>query len=241
MRGKINFFLVLAILAGLAAAFGVYAYLQDLRATYRAAGNFRPVVVAREKIPAQTKITETMIEVKEVPAQYVNEQALARKEEVLGRFASTVIYPGEQVLKGKIAGEKDSSQGFAFLVSSGKRAATIAVNEVSGVAGLLRPGDRVDVVSTADVPAGAAKVTVTTLLIQNVTVLAVNQAVEVNPVKSGNDKSVQTQTVTLEVTPQQAQTLVLASERGSVRLILRSPADSAEVALPSARLEQLAR
>ncbi|MBC7324510.1 MAG: Flp pilus assembly protein CpaB, partial [Moorella sp. (in: Bacteria)] len=135
---------------------------------------------------------------------------------------------------------KDPSQGLAFLVSPGKRAATIAVNDVSGLAGLLRPGDRVDVAGTVDVPLGSARETVTSLLIQNVHVLAVNQFADPSPVKSSN-KSTQTQTITLEVTPQQAQTLILAAERGSVRLLLRSPGDEAEVALPSVRLENLVR
>lgn len=240
MRGRANLFLVLAVLSGLAAAYGVYAYLRGLQETYRAAGDFRPVVVAREKIAPQTQITEKMIGVEEVPVRYVHEQAATRKEDVLGRFAGAVIYPGEQILKTRIAAAKDPAQGFAFLVSSGKRAATIAVNEVTGVAGLLRPGDRVDIVGTADVPAGNAKVTVTSLLVQNVTVLAVNQTAEASQVKSGG-KPVQTQTVTLEVTPQQAQVLVLAAERGSLHLLLRAPGDGAEVALPSARLEHLVR
>jgi len=240
LRGKANLFLILAVLSGLVAAYGVYAYLRGLQAAYRSAGDFKPVVVAREKISPQTRITEKMIEVKEVPARYIHEQAIARREEVLGQLANTVIYPGEQVLKTKIAGSKDPSQGFAFLVNSGKRATTIAVNDVSGVAGLLRPGDRVDVVGTVDVPSGNAKATVASLLIQNVTVLAVNQSADLNPVKN-NNKSVQTQTVTLEVTPQQAQTLILAAERGSVRLLLRAPGDAAEVALPSTRLEHLVR
>ncbi len=240
LRGKVNLFLILAVVFGLVAAYGVYTYLQQLKATYRSTGDFRPVVLAREKIPPQTKITENMLEVKEIPSSYIHKEALVKREEVVGKITTTVIYPGEQILKTKIAGPKDPSQGLAFLVSPGKRAATIAVNDVSGVAGLLRPGDRVDVAGTVDVPSGGARETVTSLLIQNVNVLAVNQSADPNPVKN-NNKSVQMQTVTLEVTPQQAQTLILAAERGSVRLLLRSPGDGAEVALPSARLGNLVR
>ncbi|MEW5899639.1 MAG: Flp pilus assembly protein CpaB [Bacillota bacterium] len=242
MRWKVNLFLILALLCGLAAAYGVYSYLREVKAAYQNAGDFRPVVLAREKIPPQTKITENMLEIREMPRKYVHEQAVARQEEAVGKIATSVIYPGEQILKGKIAGPKDSSQGLAFQVSPGKRAATIAVNDVSGVAGLLRPGDKVDVVGTVDVPAGSARITVTSLLIQNISVLAVNQSYGLNLTPAqNNNKNGQTQTVTLEVAPDQAQTLILAAERGSVRLLLRVPGDEAQVAVPSTRLENLVR
>lgn len=241
MRGKVNLFLVLALLCGLAAAYGVYGYLREVKAAYQNAGDFRPVVLAREKIPPQAGITENMLEIREMPRKYVHEQAVARREEAIGKIATSVIYPGEPVLKAKIAGPKDPSQGLAFLVSSGKRAATIAVNDVSGVAGFLRPGDKVDVVGTVDVPSGGTQSTVTSLLIQNVNVLAVNRSSDLSPAAKDNNKTVQTQTVTLEVTPGQAQTLILAAERGSVRLLLRMPGDGAEVAIPSTRLENLMR
>ncbi|MGB9802892.1 Flp pilus assembly protein CpaB [Desulfofundulus sp.] len=242
LRGKVNLFLILAVISGLVAAYGVYTYLGHLKATYRSTGDFRTVVVARAKIPPQTKITEEMLEVKEMPSAYIHKEALAERGEAVGKITTTVIYPGEQILKTKIAGLKDSSQGLAFLVSPGKRAATIAVNDVSGIAGLLRPGDKVDVTGTVDVPSGGSRQTVTSLLIQNVNVLAVNQSTDANPnpVKGGH-KSLETQTVTLEVTPQQAQMLILASERGAVRLLLRSPGDGAEVDIPSARLDNLVR
>ncbi|WP_027717652.1 Flp pilus assembly protein CpaB [Desulfovirgula thermocuniculi] len=240
MLRKINWFLLLAVLFGLAAAWGVYAYLQAVKESYRAAGDFRPVVVAREKIPPQTRITENMVEVKEVPAAYVHKEALSRKEEAVGRVSTAPIFPGEQVLKGRVAAG-DAAQGLAFQIGGGKRAATIAVDEVSGVGGHLRPGDRVDVVGTVDVPQGGAKVTVTTLLLQNVAVLAVDRSVEAGGNRGAGARAPQAQTVTLEVTPQQAQVLILAAERGSVRLLLRPAGEEGELSLPSARLEHLVR
>lgn len=240
LRGKINLFLILAVISGLLAAYGVYTYLQQLKVTYRNTGDFRPVVLAREKIPPQTKITENMVEIRDVPSSCIHRDALTEPGEVVGKITTTVIYPGEQILRAKVAGNKDSSQGLAFMIRPGRRAVTVAVNDVSGVAGQLRPGDRVDVAGTVDVPSGNSRETVTSLIVQNVNIMAINQSVDPGRAADGS-KSVQAQTVTLEVTPQQAQALILASERGSIRLLLRPAGDGNVVTVPPIRIGNLVR
>src|SRR3546814_9365193 len=105
------------------------------------------------------------------------------------------------------------------------RAVTIRVNDVAGVAGFVLPGDRVDVLLTRDRTGGeggnVANNLITDVLLQNVKVLGIDQ--DANQEK---DKPSVAKAVTLEVSPQQAQKLALASQLGSLALMLRNLGDA---------------
>lgn len=232
MKNKI--ILILAVIVGLAAAGGLYVFLENMQKTYQIKGDFVKVVVASQRIPAKTQITAQMIELKDIPSNYVNERAAVDTKEVVGKVLKSEIFPGEQVLRDKLAKDNDPSGGLAFIIPPGRRAVTIAVNEVSGVAGLVRPGDRVDVIATFDPGTGS----ITTFLIQNVDVLSTDQITQASP---EGKTAVTAHTITLSVTPDQAQPLVLCSEKGLIRLALRSATDQDAVDLPGIRLNQLAR
>ncbi len=238
MKNKL--ILILAVIFGLVAAGGIYMYLEHLKKTYEVSGDFVNVVTAVQRIPAKTVITAQMIEPKPIPAKYVNERAAVDLKEVVGKITRSDILPGEQVLRDKLAKDKDISDGLSFMLQPGRRAVTVAVNEVSGLAGLVRPGDRVDVMGTFDLK-GAGE-SMTSLLIQNVDVLSVDQST--NPsAGNGQDgkKSAPARTVTLSVTPDEGQHLILCSEKGSIRLVLRPAVDREVIALPSVRMNQLVR
>lgn len=241
MKNKL--ILILAVIVGLTAAGGIYMFLENMKKTYEVQGDFVKVTVARQQIPAKTQITAQMIELKEIPAKYINERAAVDSKEVIGKIAKSDILTGEQVLRDKLAKDKESSDGLSFLLQPGKRAVTIAVNEVSGLAGLVKPGDRVDVLGTFDLQAavGQEKSSITTLLIQNVDVLSIDQST--NPSAGSNQEgkkaAAPAHTITLSVTPEQAQPLVLCSEKGSIRLILRPATDQEIITLPSTRMNQL--
>lgn len=240
MKNKL--ILILAVLVGLAAAGGIYLYLENMKRTYEVSGDFVKVAVARQRIPARTQITDQMIEQKDFPSNYVHEKAAVDPREVIGKIVKSDILPGEQVLMDKLAKDKEASDGLSFLLQPGKRAVTVAVNEVSGLAGLVKPGDRVDVLGTFDLQgaAGQEKASFTTLLIQNVSVLSIDQTT--NPAAGNTQDSKKpgfATTITLSVTPEQAQPLVLCSEKGTIRLLLRSVTDQEILALPSIRMNQL--
>lgn len=242
MRPKVV--LGLSLVIALAAAVSVYYYLNKLKITYQQTGNFKQVIVARQRIPARTQITSQMVEVKELPAQYISDLAITELKEALGKTVKAEILPGEILRREKLASGKDAAEGLAFLVTPGKRAVTVAVNDVSGLAGLLRPGDRVDVLGTFELPGGSGqeKATLTSLIVQNLEVLSVDQALASpgQPVADGK-KQIGYRNVTLLVTPEQAQSLVLSSEKGSIRLLLRAPADQDIISLPSLKMQQLVR
>ncbi|WP_258359146.1 Flp pilus assembly protein CpaB [Moorella sulfitireducens (nom. illeg.)] len=243
MRNKL--LLVLSLVIALVAASMAYYYLYNLKITYQQKGNFIEVVVARVHIPARAQITSQMLEVKELPARYVNAGAITKPGDAVGKTVKSEILPGEILRQEKLASGKDAADGLAFLIEPGKRAVTIAVNDVSGLAGLLRPGDRVDVLGTFDLPAagGQDRTSLTSLLVQDVEVLSVDQdlAAENGQAISDGKKQIGYRNVTLMVTPGQAQPLVLCAEKGSVRLLLRAPVDREIIALPSIQMQQLIR
>ncbi|MBF7082489.1 Flp pilus assembly protein CpaB [Desulfallas sp. Bu1-1] len=230
IKKQLNLILLLAIVFGAAAAYGVMQYLNGVKAAYVEQGKFVPVAVAAQHIPPKTQITPQMFAMREIPSKYINDDAVVDPKEITGQLTKTAIYPGEQILRSKIAGRDDPSEGLAFVIPQGQRAVTVAVDEVSGVAGLVRPGDYVDVLVTLE--------EATTLILQNIKVLATDQ--KTGEETTGDQKGAAS-TLTLLAAPQQAQQLVLASEKGSIRLMLRSPADKGLVNIPSSRKQELVR
>lgn len=235
MRRRLLF--ILALVCGLAAAAGVYVYLDRMEETYRRTGDFASVVVAREPIPVRTPIKREALTYREVPAAYIHPDAYRKIEDVIGKAATAAILPGEQILKSRTATVGEASEDLALALNPGERAVSVAINEVSGVSGLLKVGDRVDVAVTFDLEAGGASSSYTSTVIQNVRVLAAKRTSASGEQREGN----KAQTVVLAVTPAQAQHLVLGSERGTIRMLLRSPADSEILSIPSARKDHLLR
>jgi pilus assembly protein CpaB len=128
------------------------------------------------------------------------------------RVVLTPIGPNEPILSWKVSGPGGRAT-LSALVKEGMRAVTIRVNDTSGVAGFVLPGDRVDVLYTRE-QGGAPSIDV---LFQNVKVLAVNQNVDE---KNGNP--IDGRTATLELTPLDAQKLALAQSTGGLTFTLRS-------------------
>ncbi len=122
---------------------------------------------------------------------------------------------------------------FASLITPEKRAVTIRVNDVVGVAGFLLPGNYVDVLASVELD-GKNNVKTTTVL-ENIRVLAVDQTA-----RTADNKPVIVRAVTLEVTPQEAEKLMTETTRGTIQLALRNPEDVAPNPTPVAAAPQLA-
>ena len=229
MKNKL--ILILALVVGLAAAGGIYFYLDTMQKTYREEGDFVKIVTAKQRIPAKTMITAQMVETKELPSKYINTDAAVDPKEVVGKTVKSDILPGEQVLRGRLAGAQGASEGLSYVIEPGKRAVTIAVNEISGVAGQILPGDRVDIMGTFD-----NQGILTTLVLQNIPVLSVDRTTDTSG--QGENTGV-ARTLTLSVNPDQMQPLVLCSETTSIRLALRSATDNDILNLPMTRMNNL--
>jgi pilus assembly protein CpaB len=193
------------------------------------------VVVAKQDIPARTTITLDMVEVATVPSETLLSGALGAADLVVGRIARFPIYRGEQVVLEKIAGEANQL-GLSYIVPPGLRAMSVELNQVAGAGGLVRPGDRVDVIGVMDLPGGAH---FATLLAENVEVLAVEQELENRPPGGGQASEgtpvdqpkaqPNAATATLAVTPFEAAQILLADVKGVVRLAVRAPGDATEL------------
>lgn len=220
--------LVAAIFLGILTAGITYRYVRN--ATLPSSGTMAPrmarVTVARVQIPAYTAITRDMVYQKEVPEGEA-EPDVVPLEDAIGSITKQEILEGRQVVRPMLFNKQEAA-GLAFAIPRGMRAVTIPVNEVAGVGGFVKPGDRVDILGTfrSDV----ASVDMTTTVLRNIRVLAVAQQMD----EKDRNKAVVAASVTLAVTPQDAEKLVLAGELGSLRLAL-CPMPEAASASPYAQ------
>jgi pilus assembly protein CpaB len=183
------------------------------------------IVVAASDIPIGTVITENQLKVTLWPKDSIPPGSAQLPESVVSRVAVRPIARGDAVTEQKLKPRSGApGAGFmTYVVPTGHRAVTVAVNEVAGVAGFLTPNDRVDVIVTTPLPLND-KESVSKIILQNVPILATGQ---VTDQKAG--KPVIVPTVTLDLLPEDAEKLVLSAAKGSLQLLLRNIADSSEV------------
>lgn len=238
LKGSRKYWFV-AIVCGLLTAFFFYQYLQEIKARYRP-DDLIPVVKASEPISRDTVINEEQVLVENLPAKYVHPDAIREIEAVTGKIAVSNISVGEEILKSKLLSHKDKGDRLAYAVPTSKRAVSIPINDISAVSGFIKVGDRVDIIATLDIPLpdsrGNEKPTVFSILsLQDIEVLSVGENLDIVNKKNPGEA----RTLTLAVSVQEAQALVLASEKGNLRLLLRSPVDDSRVELPPLELKNL--
>ena len=199
------------------------------------------VVVAARDVPANTVLTADMLEVVSLPEDAIVDGAYATAALLPGMAVRFPVAKGEQITPVKVGlATVDDGRDLALVVSQGRRAFAVEVSEVTGVGGLLLPGNSVDVIAVfSETTAGADKAVT---LLQNVVVLAVAQeaqeplapAVEPDATLDGGviarrpdgaERQPDARTVTLAVTLEQAQLLALAQEHGRLWLALRPGGD----------------
>ena len=140
-------------------------------------------------------------------------------KEIEGKVTTANILAGQMLMAAMFGKEGESS--LAAVVAQDKRAVTVRVDDVVGVAGFLLPGNRVDVVGTRrDERSGT--ITAETLL-SNIKVLAVDQTAAAN-----SNEPIVVRAVTLEVTPDEGETLLKGKANGSIQLELRNPLDEGD-------------
>jgi pilus assembly protein CpaB len=181
-----------------------------------------PVVVSTCEIPARKVIHTGQVEVRYLPSDSVKGDVCSNKEEVVGKAALVTVPKGGVVSRIDI-GEPSIKLGLSYVIPSYMRAVTVGIDEVSGVAGFLKPRDHVDVIGTFS---SNGKATAKTVL-QDVELLAIGPDVQVEKVtkKTSKPNSEKKTTATLAVAPEDAEKLVLADDQGDLRLVLRSQGD----------------
>lgn len=177
------------------------------------------VVVAKRDLFFGDQLLDAYLEEVEWPADLVPGGTYRTIEDLLAenRVVTRQIAEGEPVFTTRLSGENGRAS-LSTVVSGEMRAVTISVNDILGVAGFVLPGDRVDIQLTREMDEGP----VTEILLQNVKVLGIDQ--------NANDQAEEPQVaraLTVEVTPYQAQKLVLAGQVGVLSLTLRNELDVA--------------
>jgi pilus assembly protein CpaB len=181
-------------------------------------GDQKDIVVAVKPLNVGVTIKPADVKLKKVPTAQFPTGAFSRIEEVLDRPLISNVLLDEPVLAGRLA-QRGSGAGLAPKIPVGMRAVTVRVNDVLGVAGFVLPGLRVDVLVTG-VP-GQGKGPVTTTVLQNILVLSAGQTME----PDARGAAIQAPSVTLLVTPSQAEILTLSSSQGQIQLVLRNGGD----------------
>ncbi len=201
------------------------------------------VVVAAKDVDLGTRLTPEMLTLVEwprgsVPAGAIQEQSTLLKDPQSQepRVVKVSVFKGEPILESKLA-PVGTKGGLSAVIKEGKRAITVRVNDVVGVAGFALPGNYVDIlVNTEDdrTKPDGRNMAISKIVLENILVLAVAQ-------ESGRDdtKPKVVSAVTLEVTPEQAENLDLARSVGTLSLVLRNQIDTAAVLTDGANKQQL--
>jgi pilus assembly protein CpaB len=227
MHNRLKIALVVAVFFGLIAAYGIYNFLGQQR---QAAEAFRTatqdIVVAAQDLAPGTMINEELIKKGTIkttpwPKASIPVGAFSTPNQVIGKTNRVKIVANEPILESRLAGE---GAGLTVRLEAGKRAVAVRVDEIIGVSGFIVPDDRVDVIVTTTPPGnGSQENRVAKIVLQNKRVLSVAQSTEQKDGKPQLARS-----ITLEVSPEDAEKLSLASQDGQIALALRALGDDGQ-------------
>ena len=235
MRNKRLIIAVLAALAfGLIAAVSVSRYLANAQAYTK---NLNNVVIAKVDIPVGSRIIAEQLTVAQFPRSVAPEGTYAKIDDhLIGRVAVTRIAAREPITESRLA-PVGSAAGLSSVIPEGYRAMNVRVDDVVGISGFIMPNTLVDVVVVIDPPDGDNhRERVSKIVLQNIKVLANGQNLD----KPKNEKEAErVKTVTLQVTPEQAEKLALASSEGRLQLVMRNSIDQGDEITPGANKKTL--
>ena len=217
----------LALLSGAGMSLGVLQANRPTRVEVAEVTETEPVLVAVAKIDRGAMLSEADVEIRQWPKGLSPAGALRTVDEATERGAVGVVMAGEVILDSKLS-PKDSGRGLASLITPGMRAFTVQASRVAtNVAGFILPGNKVDVLlnmkgGRGDDTGGGS----TTTLLQAIEVLAVDQRLEAPADNKVDPKGLSS--VTLLVTPEQANLLDLGQNMGVLTFSLRNLTDTAD-------------
>ena len=222
-----------AICFGLISAFSVSRYLINAQTSKR---DLQQVVMASVDIPIGTKLIREQLTVASLPANSTPVGAFDSYEKLLDRVVLSGVAAREVITEAKLAPE-GTAAGLSAVIPEGYRAMTVKVDEVVGVSGFLNPGTLVDVVVTmAPGESSGSKDTISKIVLQNIKVLASGQNID-RPKDDREASAVRS--VTLQVSPEQAEKLALASSEGRLQLVMRNSVDQDDQQTPGANKRSL--
>ncbi|MFA5928124.1 MAG: Flp pilus assembly protein CpaB [Candidatus Margulisiibacteriota bacterium] len=215
-------FLILALFLAAITTFLVYSYMQSMQKQTKKMEEKRPVVTAKVNIPTKTIVTEEMLEIKQIPQQYVPGGVVSKLEDAKGKVLVINAMPGQMIFE-KDLKEKEASLGLSFIIPPDKRAISVKVDSAAGISGMIKPGDTVDILVT--LPEEDRTITV----LQNVQVLAINQQTETKSQQNSAKDAGAAAIVTFALSLKDSEKVVLAANKGPLQLALRAAQDSSNV------------
>lgn len=205
-------------------------YLKELDKKYKAAQNKVSIVVAKQPISKNMKVTKEMFEYREFSTDSVHPEAVKKIEELEGNYALTDIKTGETLFASRFTNQFKEKELITRKIKEGYRAIAIEVNYVESVATMIEPEDYVDITLSEKLPQPINNNPIKTdIILENVRVLAVGKRIipKEETVKTGSggeqgSAQVEYNSVTLELKPEDIVKIVNADERGNLKFVLRS-------------------
>ncbi|WP_261816784.1 Flp pilus assembly protein CpaB [Vibrio gallicus] len=210
-KGTIIFLLVLSVVFGLGAVMVAKQWMEGQTQPQVKVETIErhPVVIAAVDIPEGTVIEAKHLAKKQLEVAWIDSTVVKDYGQLEGMVAKNQVFAGQIIHISHFGGPNEGAS-LAVLIPEDKRALTIRVNDVIGVAGFLLPGNKVDILNTRN--------NRTSTVLKNIRVLAVDQTARTN-----DNKPIIVRAVTLEVTPREAEKLLTENSRGTIQLALRNP------------------
>ena len=221
MRSRGMLMLVIALVAGLAAVVLATRWMQQQ------GGEKGRIAVANAEIELGGRISPEMVRMVDWPQGSVPAGAFTEASKLEGRVVTVALQRGEPLIESRLA-PIGTKGGLSAVVPEGKRAMTVRVNDVVGVAGFALPGNYVDVMVNTQEEGGQRNErdrTISKIVLERILVLAVAQEAD-----RDSTKPKVVNAVTLELSPMQAEMLDLARSVGTLSLVLRNQTDPNAVA-----------
>ena len=229
---------IIAVFVALLTGVAVYLYATHLEQRATVVVNTGTVVVSAFPIEENTKITSDMVTLRTTAVEWITPDAATRIEDVVGKMSRYRIPAGQQIVTSSVA-EGDTSVGgkLSYVVKPGMRAVTFASDELSGVGFYLNKNDHVDIMATTvatkedEQTAAIIEIPAVEMLLENVLILEVASRPQTETQTEENYNYTYA-SITVELSPEDAMKLYLATKTQTIYLLLRGAEDQDKVSPP---------
>lgn len=219
MKTKSLVLLAMALGCGFVAMLGVQQIMSGEKEKPK---DLVSVLIAKQEIEPGMKLEPSQVSFESMPREAVPVGAVTDATQYEDRSLKSRAYPGDVILQAKL-GEK-GQYGASTSIRPGLRVVTVPVTQTTVHSGMIRPGDRVDVLVTYSIRRpGAPEVQRTKTVLEFIEVFAVDRVREMESTDSS--KGAKAENLSVLVTPEQAHVLMLASSKGKLQMALRNSAD----------------
>jgi pilus assembly protein CpaB len=218
MRSKVVLLLALVMAVVTTALF--FQYMKDFQTTTTTVTTTPTVgvVIAVDQIEKNERISAEKIKIVQIQEKNVHPQAIRNMDEVKDKLATSTIIRDEPILSHRIVSEKEETSFVSRKIKEGYRAVSVGVNINQSVTNLIEPEDEVDIILTKRLKANGTEKVLSEIVLKNVRVIAVGRKL-VNS-EDSEEPYVEYSSVTVELKPVDAITLVRSTEEGNIHFIL---------------------